>query len=314
MEGSSGKYLKFKPFTGKAEDWPEFKRRFMAFLHVEKLRKTLDKAQPAADALDRADWDTNNENIYYQLVFYTEGTPAGLVWQYEESTNGQAAWNALVNKYEQSGAIGLAALHAELNDCKLGADEDPDVFFVRFERIINRLRALGGPQSMPDKTVLSMLLSKVPRVYISTISGMRMKKDSELQLEDVKGYLRDHYVQFIQGTRKGRDDGGAKALFTQHKKGGDPKKKTNRYGNKKGTGNPKHKNLTCHGCGKTGHIRPDCPDAQGPSSNFSKTPFGDKQGPSRAPVPGTSFGGACNLCGQNGHKASECQAAKSALS
>jgi hypothetical protein len=220
----------------------------------------------------------------------------------------------LVNKYEQSGAIGLAALHAELNDCKLGADEDPDVFFVRFERIINRLRALGGPQSMPDKTVLSMLLSKVPRVYISTISGMRMKKDSELQLEDVKGYLRDHYVQFIQGTRKGRDDGGAKALFTQHKKGGDPKKKTNRYGNKKGTGNPKHKNLTCHGCGKTGHIRPDCPDAQGPSSNFSKTPFGDKQGPSRAPVPGTSFGGACNLCGQNGHKASECQAAKSALS
>lgn len=311
MEGSSTKHLRIKPFTGKPEDWLEFKRKLIAVLHIEKLRKTLATVRPAADAEGRAAWDINNENIFYQLVLHTEGNAADLVWQFETGTDGKAAWEALLNRYEHSGSLGMAALHAALNDCKMGADEEPDVFFVRYDSIINRLRTLGD--SISDKTALSMLLAKVPRIYQSVMPTLRGLKEDDFKLETVKEHLRDHYAQFIRGTRRGKDDGGAKALFTHHHDGGGGgSNKKKGPTNKKA--NPRHKNLHCHGCGELGHIKPNCPKGRGPSSN-SKTPSGSsKQGPLKGPVPGTSFGGACNLCGQSGHKASNCHAAKTALS
>ena len=79
MESTVGhKQIRIKSFTGKSEDWMDWKAKFQAVLHIEKLRKALTQTRPTDNETLIAAWEVNNENIYHQLVLCTEGSAAGL--------------------------------------------------------------------------------------------------------------------------------------------------------------------------------------------------------------------------------------------
>ena len=285
--------LKIKPFTGVAEDWLEFKGKFRAVLHTEKLVSALTTVAPTSDATAMAAWKVADENLYYQLVLHTEGTASSLVWQFEAGTKGQEAWKALVDKYEKAGNIGLTSLHRQLALCQMSEEEDPDAFIVRFERTASRLKTLG--HTYDDKILLSMLLGKLPKSYHGLTSALNVKED--LTLEKAKGFIKELYNQRLEDGDINEDSrgGGVKALLALRDK---------RQKQTKGGINPRHRSLTCHGCGEVGHIKPNCPKEK------KSKPSRDDQRKRSQPK---QFSGKCNACGKVGHKAVDCHIAKVAI-
>lgn len=287
------KRVRIKPFSGDSLEWNEWKGKFRAVLHTEKLTKTLTAARPSeSEAALLANWKEGNENLFYQLVLYTETIAASVVWQYERDTDGQAAWKALVDRYEKSGSIGMTALHKQLATCSMSEDQEPDVFFIKFEMIANRLKELGHPFS--DDMLLSMLLGKLPRSYDGLTRALEIKDG--LTLEMAKKHIKNYHIQ--RHEEGGKDAGGTKALFTQ-----------NRPQQKKLQINVRHKNLTCHGCGEVGHIKPNCPKKMKPAGD-GKSGSVDQQQRRWKSKP---FIVKCHTCGKTGHKAINCQLAKVAI-
>ena len=95
-------------------------------------------------------------------MHYTEGAANDLVAQFDDARegvcsrrDGRTAWRALVAKYELTGNLQKAALHAELDRAALGDGEDPDVYFVKIERIQRQLRRMNAAV---DDTMMWALL------------------------------------------------------------------------------------------------------------------------------------------------------------
>ena len=50
-------------------------------------------------------WRKNDQDIYFQLILHTSGAAGSLVEQFEDECSGHLAWKALIEKYEQRGAV-----------------------------------------------------------------------------------------------------------------------------------------------------------------------------------------------------------------
>jgi len=65
MESTVGhKQIRIKSFTGKSEDWMDWKAKFQAVLHIEKLRKALTQTRPTDNETLIAAWEVNNEKHF----------------------------------------------------------------------------------------------------------------------------------------------------------------------------------------------------------------------------------------------------------
>lgn len=282
-------FSRIPKFSGRDKDnWPLWKRSFLAILDTTKLRKNLGTACPAVDGEDKEKWIDANTSIYYQLVLFTTGAAADLVGQFQDEAHGEKAWDALIAKYEAKGVSGQAILFKELNDLVLGESEDPDTFFVKQEILRAQLKALG--HEIKDESLLPMTLNKFPPNYYPLV--VNLEGQVALTYDGMKTQTISFYKRFIDGKKGG--------------KGGDSALITNRIKEKGGQGgggsyhrdkNKPHFTPVCHRCGKKGHIRPDC-------TLKPPIPQGRKHSLKGA------FRGKCYDCGEGGHKSVDCPNSK----
>ena len=96
--------LKIKIFSGREQEWPEWKAKFQAVLRSKKLLKHL-SSEPPDEALDDSalfeeragstpfeKWLEDDEALFYELIIHTTGMACKLVQQFEERTQGRKAW------------------------------------------------------------------------------------------------------------------------------------------------------------------------------------------------------------------------------
>lgn len=209
--------LKIKIFSGREQEWPEWKAKFQAVLRSKKLLKHL-SSEPPDEALDDSalfeeragstpfeKWLEDDEALFYELIIHTTGMACKLVQQFEERTQGRKAWEVLKQKYEGTGTLEAMELLEELMTCKMvDPSKDPDLFFVRLERLQRRLRDRGEEYS--DNKLRDLLLVKLPRDkyqgLISTIGGEGRRPS----YEETKERVRSHWRIFIREGRSAMDD------------------------------------------------------------------------------------------------------------
>lgn len=305
--------LKIRTFTGKLEEWLDWKERFQAILEDDsnELLDTLTEEKPDSNPQQSKKlekWIKNNRKIYYKLVLYTEGPAAGLVRQFRSTANGQEAWRCLISKYEHKGKAGKVALQDAMSKCFMKENEDPDNFLARLEDIRERLRILGD--EIKEDTMQAMLIAKLPKKNYAVLIAV-LEADEKLTYEETKERIRTYWKRHIQQHEdSSTTDEESKAFMSKYKQ-------------RKSSWEPRmHKSaseIKCHGCGQLGHIKPDCPNKNANSSNSKWGPNTDRRGDSndrswRPPIYNRGpFTGTCNLCGMKGHRASNCIAAKNAL-
>ena len=142
-----------------------FHRQSIAAILQGEPKPTTAQNSPAV-----ATWTRANENLF-GILFFTTGLSAhNDVKRHMGKTredgvgNGQAAWNALENKYDDSNTKeARRAYHEYLHNAKMKSGDDPDDFLYTMDGYRERQEDMGQP--VPDERYEDIILQALPAEY-----------------------------------------------------------------------------------------------------------------------------------------------------
>lgn len=278
------KTIRIVTFSGKVADWNRWSKTFLAMETARGLREVL---KPTDAAKDQGSGD--NEKVYSDLMLACqEDVVFGIVDEASSDKfpdgDARVAWKKLNAKFEPKTGANKVQLKSEFQRMKLmDPDDDPDEWITALELLRRRLKTLKV--EINDEDFMLHILNNIPQKEYETTIEMSEKElsNSTLTLQNLKESLIAKYRR----NQRAKEDMNDFALFTgkQFKgmcnvcgkighKGTDcftlpqnAKKKqeyieklNKKKGGKKGKNKNKTGGVICHGCGKPGHIRPNCPD------------------------------------------------------
>jgi hypothetical protein len=274
--------IRLRIFTGKpSDDWTDWSDRFRAKASRRDLEHRLGTTRPTDDEAAGTAWDKDSKKIYYLLIEYTGGAASGIVKQHRTTTNGIAAWQALVDKYELKGFVQEADLHAQWHRETLSATEDPDAFFTRLEKPVARLRELGV--DITDRMLVGQIMARMPANYLPLRTLLDTMED-ELEYEYLKSKMRCFYVRNIAAKESG--SGANDQALTTGFSG------------------------ACFACGERGHTKANCPKRSQSNGGRGGGRGGGRMGRGGRGGRGRGNSGSklvCWTCGKAGHKSTECR-------
>ena len=257
---SEDRAIRVIAFSGKQADWTVWEEKFLAKANIRGYKKLLLGTEIAPKDGDEYDETTAiglenkrmreaNEAAYTDLILSIDGTNASGRVAFNlvrlskniDHADGDAkmAWARLRNKYATKSAPSLMALKKEFTNSRLtNRKEDPDIWIGNLEDLKIRIEQQGS--KVEDVDIMIHILNNLPKDYEISQAKLedRLNDDIDpLTIEEIRTELNLRYQRM--NLKKIVDDDEEEeetALFAGVFKG------------------------TCHGCGKQGHKRPDCPE------------------------------------------------------
>ena len=154
---------KIEPFSGKAEDFISWRNKFrLAML----LADCSDIVAPGVDPVEPADVDEKRafnrrkNRVFAYLVMAMDKETATYIEHNATLNDGRDAWNKFLAKYKQDDVFSIRKVREQLENIKLGADEDLDIFCNRVETLALRIREIE-PNTLSDKMVIGYVVKSV---------------------------------------------------------------------------------------------------------------------------------------------------------
>lgn len=226
------KAIRIISFSGKAEDWNQWSKTFIAINVAKGNEKVLEPDDPTV----LADADKNKQ-VYGDLILscqepVTFGIIEGSISTAFPKGDARKAWKALKDKFEPTTGAAKVQLKKEFHQCKLSSvTEDPDVWITKLELKKRRLSVLGV--TIIDEDLMLHILNHLPKEYETTIELCEEDlSKGTLTLTVLKERIRARYVRFHKEQDES-DDAVALMMKTQFKG-------------------------ACKVCGKIGHKGQDC--------------------------------------------------------
>ena len=142
------------------------------------------KSPAAQNSTAVATWERVNENLFSILFFTTERSANNVVKKHMGKTredgigNGQAAWNALEEKYNGHTKEARRAYHEKLHNSKKRSGDDPDNFLYIMDSFRERLEDMGQP--VPDERYEDIILQALPAEYERVRTAIYKRRDFHL--------------------------------------------------------------------------------------------------------------------------------------
>ena len=216
--GSGDTSIRVVVFSGKREDWENWREKFMVkaslrgyegiLLGDDKVPETHDKdgkkktLKPEEQVIIEAnkkgfgdlvlsiDCSTSAGKVAFSMVKGTKTTE-------NPSGNLHAAFIRLKAKFEPNTTPQLVQLTREFHSKKLGRNQDPDIFITNLEALKVKMAELG--HNLPDKSLILHVLNSLPEQYELEVKMLEHKmellkeKNKEIGIEDVRNELNLKY-------------------------------------------------------------------------------------------------------------------------
>ena len=150
----------------------------------------------ALDIAAERRWQQANHDLWSILFLTTSGSANNVVKKFEGKRpedgtgNGQAAWNALNEKYNSHTKEARRACHEKLVNTKMEPGQDPDDFFFILDKCRDRLEEMG--QTMHDERYEDIILQALPAEYERVRIASYEKRD--FGLDDIRHMVHTMYV------------------------------------------------------------------------------------------------------------------------
>ena len=290
---SEDKAIRVIAFSGKQVDWTVWEEKFLAKANVKGYKKILlgTEVSPKDDesfddttpeGKEKKRMREANESAYTDLILSIDGTSANgrvafnlvRLSKTKDRADGDTslAWKRLQNKYATKSAPSLLALKKEFTNSKLGSrKDDPDVWISNLEDLRIRLEQQGS--TIADVDFMIHLLNNLPKDYEISQSKLEDRLDDidPLTIEEIRTELNLKFQRMnLKRSVDQEYEEEETALFA---------------GNFKGT---------CHGCGKMGHKKMNCPENRGNGDSKTRRDFKNRTNKK------------CAHCGKTGHRSEKC--------
>jgi hypothetical protein len=189
----------------------------------------------------------------------------------------------LLEEYAPDDVMGQVDQRRELEAIHMGKFDNPKTLFSQITTIENKYR--GRCSALTDTEKLCTIVCRAPSWYQQTIHTARTiqisKDGKEPSLKDLRKQMYDYY----KASRTARKKNGGRTelnLYAGDDDSDSREERTTQRHHTKGKKKPKRNQQTCYKCGKTGHIKRDCPVMRTKSSL------------------------QCGHCGKKGHNDGDC--------
>ena len=160
---------------------------------------------PAAQSFTAvATWERADENLFSILFFTTERSANNVVKKHMGKTredgvgNGQAAWNALEEKYNSHTKEARRAYTEKLHSTKMKSGDDPDNFLYTMDGFRKRLEDVGQPA--PDERYEDIILQAIPAEYERVHTASYERRD--FHLADIRRMMSALYIDCLSRPNK----------------------------------------------------------------------------------------------------------------
>jgi len=180
-------------FDGSEEKWPEWSKKFKAFMTMKKQRKYLSGDYGVLNSVQmklpsKSEYETirfkltqttsdkekiklykENDKTYNHLLLSVSGTAFDIIQDAvtteQPEGNAKLAWQLLTEKYRPKDLLSVTELKKEYDECYLSTkNDDPSEFFVKFREILRRLRTQAG-KIIDEDDQISHILGKLGDDY-----------------------------------------------------------------------------------------------------------------------------------------------------
>lgn len=174
-------------FNGKdINKFPMWKAKLRAVLTKRNVRDIIMGAAPEAPAEDATPavirdyktWVGKNEQAFCLILERVEGAAFRVIYPYNDSQDGHAAWAALMSRYEGKSHARIRSLYKELSSAAMEKDEDIDDYYSRILMIRHNLEQLD--QEPSEELFVSSFLSGLTEKFVDTVA---LIEPQELDLE-----------------------------------------------------------------------------------------------------------------------------------
>ncbi|MHB1946432.1 MAG: reverse transcriptase domain-containing protein, partial [Metallibacterium sp.] len=261
--------MKITRFSGRAEDYADWKRNFRALMMIKKLGPVLSLNPTNEKTPDN--WKEMNESVYAHMTLAID-TKTAQILEARARDDGNKAWGILNDLFEKKDKLRAASLRVELANIRLLEGGDMEAYLTKLTRVSQDLADAQG-QPIDEQELISKLFVGLPKSYSSWIAAKAETNDDFHKLCDQLRSINRF------DTERERLYGDETAFRTEQRnipkpnykrdwKLGQDKQKRPDERNKQ----PPRRNReppVCYNCGKTGHISRYC---RAPRNNRPKQP------------------------------------------
>lgn len=214
-------------------NYDQWRRNFMFLIKFKKCEKVLENATKP-DKIQQEEWDswTNRAMYYFSIAVPTDDIM--------NCKNPKEVIDRLDSLHMKKSKSRQLLIEKQLNELKLGEDDDPEKFYELFERKINELKAAGGDTDEDRK--LSFLMMCLPASCQNLIDVIDLIPDGQNKCDFIREKLASRKKN--ESSNKPKND-----VKNEISNAFKASVKIKDEGNK---------NFVCYGCGKSGHIRRNC--------------------------------------------------------
>jgi hypothetical protein len=198
---------KVKSFRGIQSEWDDWKKKFLAMIGSRHYHIAIRTDRPEGEHLAQAAlaaqarWDEANRQLYIHLVIYCDAAAGSVIDQFEGTEDGRSAWIALTQKYDRRGPHGKAELTRELRNMRMEDLEDPDMFFMRLERLRRRMTEAQYTLLGEEDDLKIVAITLLPKAYNPVVLELE-GRPIEYTYEQLKSQAKSYYKReiFTRGT------------------------------------------------------------------------------------------------------------------
>ena len=183
-------------FDGNEQNYEAWEEKFLGYLLVKKLKKTV-IAEPVALASTATDQErttaaetdaVNNELAYAEMIQFLDPTSHQLVMR-DAKDDGRKAIQILRAHYSGMGKSRILSLYTEIMMLSQLPTETTTDFILRAEKIVTALKAAG--EQFSDSLLIAIILKGLPEEY-TPFTVVVQQKDEQLDFASFKTKLRNY--------------------------------------------------------------------------------------------------------------------------
>ncbi len=282
--------FKVSPPKLNSVNWATWKTQIRFCFVAKKLWGYVDgsKVQPDSTA-DQAVQDAWEENSMKAMALLMCSIHESLIYLVSDCEDPKSAWDKLVAHFDRASIGNELYLKQRFYRMEMKEGISVDEHLKSMKELTDRLAAIGCAISEKDQAIT--LLGSLPKSYSTLATALESRGDDSLSLTLVQQALKQEELKMSKGASGSSSSGNGRqdALVGNGNKG-------NHYHGKK------KKKITCYGCGKDGHKKPNCPELKRSAcGNAGKIAKGDVN---------SSDDGFCAITGDQCHVTSEKSKAK----